>query len=230
MNKLISICVWISLLVSAPTLAQKSLPVSPFIQLPLSVYVHHLVELHNTGLDHYFYVDKNSYEYQAIKDGYAGSNWTETGKIIGTVTRFDSERQTPLYRFYGSVFPGPNSHFFTTNQAEYEDLVQLQARTPATQKRWNHEPLEFGDTVRFAKYVASADGPSSPTKGCDVFNFTTEFVRILRLYNDGFARGKDSNHRFVLESDVETIATMTANGWKNEGIAFCARVPLVQKN
>jgi hypothetical protein len=223
MNKLISICFWISLLVSAPTLAQTSPPAS-FIQLAYG-----LAEFYNNELDHYFYVDQVGEEYSAVKNGAAGANWVETGKIIMGVASYDSNNKNSLYRFYGSVSPGPNSHFFTLNEDEREHLIQLEAKTPATQKRWNYEPVKFGP-ASFARYVPSADVPSNKLRGCDVYDGPREFVRILRFYNDGFARGKDSNHRFVLESDVETIATMTANGWKNEGIAFCGRVPFIRTN
>jgi hypothetical protein len=43
---------------------------------------------------------------------------------------------------------------------------------------------------------------------------------VYRVYNDGFARGVDSNHRFV--TDVATYQQAVALAWKGEGIVMCA--------
>ena len=44
-------------------------------------------------------------------------------------------------------------------------------------------------------------------------------VRIYRVYNDGFAKGKDSNHRLLTDFDLYT--QMIAQGWIGEGVAMC---------
>ena len=44
----------------------------------------------------------------------------------------------PVCRFYGSLSPGPNSHFYTVDENECAFLKQLQATTPADQPRWNY--------------------------------------------------------------------------------------------
>ena len=43
---------------------------------------------------------------------------------------------------------------------------------------------------------------------------------MLRLYNDGFATGEGSNHRFV--DDPVLAQSMAKAGWIAEGAAFCA--------
>jgi hypothetical protein len=42
---------------------------------------------------------------------------------------------------------------------------------------------------------------------------------VYRAYNDGFAHGIDSNHRYALDQSL--LAPLLAKGWKDEGIAFC---------
>ena len=44
-------------------------------------------------------------------------------------------------------------------------------------------------------------------------------VRIYRVYNDGFARGKDSNHRLL--ADFSLYTQMLAQGWIGEGVVMC---------
>jgi hypothetical protein len=72
---------------------------------------------------------------------------------------------------------GPNSHFYTADAAECEQLKQTQQTAPATGKRWNFEEVAFA--VRCRRRRLPADAP----------------VAVYRAYNNGFERGKDSNHR-----------------------------------
>ena len=50
-------------------------------------------------------------------------------------------------RFYGSISPGPNSHFYTAAIAECNALKALQQSTPVGLKRWNYEGLAFAVTL-----------------------------------------------------------------------------------
>ena len=44
-------------------------------------------------------------------------------------------------------------------------------------------------------------------------------LAVSRAYNNGFARGIDSNHRYVL--DPQLLRPLQARGWIDEGIVFC---------
>jgi hypothetical protein len=154
-----------------------------------------VVEFYNTHLDHYF-ITADANEAAGIDGGSAGPGWIRTGNS------FKSGGSTPVCRFYGSQVPGPNSHFYTLAGAECDGLKQLQAITPATQKRWNFESLDFISTP--------------PTNG----TCPTGTVPVYRAYNNGFARGVDSNHRF--SSEAAAIQEVVTRGWINEGVAMCA--------
>jgi uncharacterized delta-60 repeat protein len=156
-----------------------------------------VVEFYNTNLDHYF-ITADASEAAAIDGGSAGPGW------IRTENSFKSGGSTPVCRFYGSQVPGPNSHFYTLAGDECDGLKQLQATTPASQKRWNFESLDFVS--------------SPPTNGiCPAGT-----VPVYRAYNNGFARGVDSNHRF--SSAAAAIQDVVMRGWINEGEVMCAPI------
>ena len=156
-----------------------------------------VVEFYNTNLDHYF-ITADASEAAAIDGGSAGPGWIRTGNS------FKSGGSTPVCRFYGSQVPGPNSHFYTSAGAECDGLKQLQATTPATQKRWNFESLDFVSTP--------------PTNGI----CPTGTAPVYRAYNNVFARGVDSNHR--LSSSEAAIQDVVMRGWINEGVVMCAPI------
>ena len=43
---------------------------------------------------------------------------------------------------------------------------------------------------------------------------------VYRAYNNGFALGIDSNHRY--STDRNAILEVVARGWIDEGVRFCA--------
>jgi hypothetical protein len=163
-----------------------------------------VIEFYNTALDNYF-ITADPIEAAAIDQGSAGPGWIRTG---GT---FDAGGSSPVCRFYGSISPGPNSHFYTVLPDECEALKQLQAVTPATEKRWNFESLDFVST-------APAAGPSCPAGN----------VAVYRAYNNGFSRGVDSNHRIT--ADPAAIQQVVNRGWRDEGVVMCAPGPLAAAN
>ncbi|MEO8133549.1 MAG: hypothetical protein ABI831_06215, partial [Betaproteobacteria bacterium] len=154
-----------------------------------------VVEFYNTALDNYF-ITANPDEVAAVDQGSAGPGWSRTGAT------FRAGGTTPVCRFYGSQLPGPNSHFYTIDADECQALKNLQASTPATEKRWNFESNDFLSSPR-----ASAACPAST-------------VPVYRAYNNGFVRGVDSNHRIT--ADPAGIAQVTARGWIEEGVVMCA--------
>jgi hypothetical protein len=80
-------------------------------------------------------------------------------------------------------------------------MKRLDERTPPGQLAWRFE----GRTVSGARGLRRRL-PREP------------FAR-LPLYNNGFARGVDSNHRYV--TDAALYTQMQERGWFGEGIAFC---------
>jgi Glycosyl hydrolase family 26/Repeat of unknown function (DUF5648) len=106
-------------------------------------------------------------------------------------------------RFYGSLTIGPNSHFYTADADECAQLKQLQATTPAGVPRWNFEENAFAIDVP----VTGACPASAP-------------IPVYRAYNNGFAKGIDSNHRYT--TDLGTYQQMLAQGWRGEGVVMCA--------
>ncbi|BBJ22784.1 hypothetical protein W01_07110 [Candidatus Nitrotoga sp. AM1P] len=153
-----------------------------------------VVEYYNPDLDHYF-ITADPGE-QAFVDSGAVGRWQRTG------VRFASGGNVPVCRFYGSVSPGPNSHFYTASAEECTQLKQLQAITPATQKRWNFESLDFLTMMPINNICPANTTP------------------IYRAYNNGFSKSIDSNHRIT--NDQATIQEVVARGWINEGVVMCA--------
>ena len=154
-----------------------------------------VVEFYNTNLDNYF-ITANAGEATAIDNGSAGPGWSRTGNT------FKSGGSISVCRFYGSQSPGPNSHFYTADSGECAYLKQLQASTPATQKRWNYESLDFLTTV-----PTNAACPTGTTP-------------VYRAYNNGSTRVVDSNHRIT--TSLTAIQQVVARGWNNEGVVMCA--------
>ena len=154
-----------------------------------------VIEFYNSSLDHYF-ITADAGEAATIDSGSAGPDWSRTGHS------FKSGGNAFVCRFYGSQSPGPNAHFYTLDPGECASLKQIQARTPKTQKRWNFESLDFVSTA--------------PSNG--ICPSTT--LPVYRAYNNGAARGVDSNHR--LSSSRAAIQEVVAKGWIDEGVVMCA--------
>ncbi len=43
---------------------------------------------------------------------------------------------------------------------------------------------------------------------------------VYRAYSNGYALGKDSNHRYA--TNPQLLDSMQSDGWINEGVAFCS--------
>ena len=153
-----------------------------------------VVEFYNSYLDHYF-ITADAREATQIDNGSAGA-WGRTGNT------FNAGGNTPVCRFYGSLSPGPNSHFYTVSTAECADLKAQQASTPATQKRWNFESFDFNTTPPVSGVCPNGTTP------------------VYRAYNNGYARGVDSNHRIT--NSPTAIQQVQARGWIDEGTVMCA--------
>jgi len=165
---------------------------------PQLVTVH---EFYNASLDRYFRTASDA-EAASIRANPATGE-ADTGQPIKAWSGVAyPEGARPVFRFYGSVAPGPNGHFFTVDVDEARNLQRAELDTPATFKRWNFEELSFA--------IRPAENGGCPGAAP---------VRIYRVYNDGFARGKDSNHRLL--TDFNLYAQMLAQGWIGEGVVMC---------
>jgi hypothetical protein len=153
---------------------------------------------------HFFYTAEPA-EQAAVDAGAAGA-------FVRTGRQFLTGGIAPVCRFYGSVTPGPNSHFFTVDVAECNALKAAQITpTPATVQQWNYEGLGFSTTPAFA----AAGG----VRSCPVHT-----LPVYRAYNNAFPPSGpknpwDSNHRY--SPQLADIAAMVAGGWHDEGIVFC---------
>jgi hypothetical protein len=156
-----------------------------------------VTEFYNTPLDNYF-ITADPNEAAAIDNGSAGPGWARTGVDFN----FNSGGDTPVCRFYGSITPGPNSHFYTSSAAECAELKALQQSTPASSPRWNFESLDFITTNPSRGACPSGSRP------------------VYRAYNNGFDRHVDSNHRIT--GEPAGIAQVVARGWISEGVVMCS--------
>jgi carboxyl-terminal processing protease len=149
------------------------------------------------------------------------------GAFFRTGRTFATGGPTPVCRFYGSVTPGPNSHFFTVNAGECADLKAAQiVPTPANIQQWNFEGNGFNTTAPVVSAAAaSANGGTPAISAVTALSCPAGTTMVLRAYNNAFpASGPknpwDSNHRFARsQADINTLVT---GGWRDEGGVFCA--------
>ncbi|CAG0953864.1 hypothetical protein BURK2_00350 [Burkholderiales bacterium] len=165
-----------------------------------------IIEFENTNLGHYLLV-ADAAEIQWIEQGGAGPGWRRTQESFWEESVL-AWRLAFACRFYGSVSPGPNSHFFTIDQAECDWLKNLAASLPPDVPKWNYE----GDAF---KVIPLWEGQ------CPITERGTATAPVYRLYNRGFERGIDSNHRYTTSRQI--VEEMKARGWVEEGIAWCTR-------
>ena len=159
-----------------------------------------VVEYYHPVLDNYF-MTADPVEQAAVDAGAAGAEWRRTG---GT---FKAGGTTQVCRFYGNnntnpatgTRYGPNSHFYTADAAE---CAGLKAAYNAAAKSWSFESNDFSTTP-----AVNAGCPAG-------------LVPVFRAYNNGFARGVDSNHRIT--SSQAAIADVIQRGWISEGVVMCA--------
>jgi hypothetical protein len=154
------------------------------------------LEFHNTILDHYF-LAAGADEIAGIQAGSAGPGWELTGQSFKAwLTMPDpSVAAVPVCRFYGGLSGGPNSHFFT---AEPDECDQVKRNGG-----WFYEGTGF--------YIRRVDASGQCPAG---------YLAVERAYNNGFPRN-DSNHRF--STSDSTTRSMVDKGWVVEGNVMCAR-------
>lgn len=155
------------------------------------------------------------YFYTADPAEQAGIDAGGAGRFVRTGRSFASGGFVPVCRFYGSMSPGPNSHFFTASEIECIGLKAMQLTpTPATVQQWNYEGPGFYSVVP----VPDAQGQMQCMAGTEP---------VYRAYNNAYptSGGKnswDSNHRYSTQS--ADIDEMVAKGWRSEGVVLCAPI------
>lgn len=148
-----------------------------------------VVEYYNPDLDNYF-ITADPAE-QAFVDSGAVGRWQRTG------TTFPAGGANLVCRFYGSPL-GPNSHFYT---ADTQECGYLRSIYKPNAKSWKFESYDF--------YI-----DSTVNGGCAAGR-----IPIYRAYNNGFARGVDSNHR--ISPRLADIQQVVARAWTYEGVVMC---------
>ncbi len=162
-------------------------------------------EFYNAGLDHYFRT-ASAAEAASLTPT---SGFLPTGDDYFALDRAVALAGTsPVCRFYGSVNPGPNSHFYTADPGECAGLKQLAAQIPASQPRWNYEETAF------AAYL--------PVNGVCPVDAPFPIYRLYNKHQGESVNGKreDSNHRFTTFSSV--YYQMMLASWAGEGVVMCA--------
>lgn len=154
-------------------------------------------EFYHAGLGHYF-IAAGADEIAAILAGSAGPGWELTGQAFKAYPRVPADGAAgavPVCRFYGAPAGGPNSHFFTAEASECEQVKRSGG--------WFYEGTGF--------YIRPVAGDGGCPEG---------MLQVLRAYNQGFPRN-DSNHRFTTSDS--TWREMQRHGWALEGAVMCAR-------
>ena len=158
-----------------------------------------VVEYYHAGLDNYF-ITGDPVEQAAVDSGVAGT-FRRTGDS------FRAGGPSQVCRFYGNTninpatgaIYGPNSHFYTADPAE---CASLKAAFTPNAKSWKFESNDFLTTP-----ALNGACPAG-------------LVPVYRAYNNGFARGVDSNHRIT--SNLAAYQQSVAAGWAAEGVVMCA--------
>ncbi len=200
------------------TIALLSLASSLFAAVPAAAQTGTVVEYVNKA--DFTKAPGGLFFYSADPSEQLGVDRGGAGQFFRTGRTFAAGGATPVCRFYGSVTPGPNSHFFTVDPGECAGLKAAQVvPTPATVPQWNFEGNGFNTTV-------TTKTPSEPSdQATSALSCPAGTTMVLRTYNNAFGptgakNPWDSNHRFV-RSQAD-INSMVALGWKDEGGVFCA--------
>lgn len=154
---------------------------------------------------HYFYTDDPAE--LALLDAGAVGRFARTGR------EFKSGGSKQLCRFFGSTAPGPNSHFYTIDDAECAALKAAQQSPPPHDlQQWNYEGLRFAQEPP----LIDAAGTHCPAGTLPVY----------RGYNNAYTTAGtknawDSVHRFSTNrADIQQMVKLF--GWREEGMAFCS--------
>ena len=154
------------------------------------------IEFYNIHLAHYFITAVQA-EATAIDNGSAGAGWVRTGfsyDVYEKPTTSAGVATVPVCRFYGTPGVGPNSHFYTADAQECEQVK----KDPG----WTYEGIAY-----HIQMPANGACPSGTQP-------------IYRTYNNRAAQN-DSNHRFI--TNAQTYQQLADKNWVQEGIVMCTK-------
>jgi uncharacterized delta-60 repeat protein len=157
------------------------------------------IEYYNAALDHYFVTVDRS-EVSLLDTGYF-AGWARTRQAFHvTLSTFPNAQPYPVCRFYGNPAFGLDTHFYTANLQECNDLVDKSVGA------WI---IEGRDVFRITL-------PDSATGACPA-----GMIPVYRLFNNRH----DVNHRFTTSVDIRN--QMAARGYIREGygpdaVSMCA--------
>ena len=176
------------------------------------------VEYFAPALQHYFFT--SSPEEQAFVDAGKAGAWQRTG------VTFPIGGPTDVCRFYGDPVAGPNSHFYTGSSAECSSLILIDSATPRGKAAWRYEGFAFKAEIPLGVTGITPMPPPPNRAWC---RDESSRQPVYRLYNDGFDKGIDSNHRHVPsrgtlpsgKTGEDIVREMMGQGWIYEGNALC---------
>ncbi len=156
----------------------------PFVEGEVVEYVNEK-DFPNSPGGQYFYA--TSQADQAALD--AVPNWWRTSQS------FKSGGYVPVCRLYGSAVPGPNTHFYSADDAECKSL------------RSNSALHYEGQPFRASRLIAA-------TGACPIAT-----IALYRGFNNPSGKGYDPNHRYVTNRDL--LTKLKPLGWVDEGAVMC---------
>lgn len=150
-------------------------------------------EFYNINLNHYF-ITASAGEAAGIDGGAAGPGWVRTGLDFKAYPlQASAPGAVPVCRFYGTPGRGPNSHFYTADAGECEQVK----RDPG----WTYEGIAFSIRLPISGNCPAGTQP------------------VYRVYNNRWMIN-DSNHRYTI--NFPTYQDMIRQGWLAEGVVMCA--------
>ncbi|MDH5264252.1 MAG: hypothetical protein OEX21_05820 [Betaproteobacteria bacterium] len=163
------------------------------------------IEYYNKQLNHYF-ITSTAVEARIIDHGGAGPGWVRTGR---TFPAWLDKAAAPadaagVCRFYSTA---ANSHFYTASTEECDLLKGQEAaerRSSGKVRGWSYEGIAF---LIQAPVNGQCPAGTQP---------------VSRVYNNGFASGEGSNHRFVDDDTLRQL--MVDRSWVFEGVVLCTAV------
>lgn len=161
------------------------------------------IEFYNTNLKHYFRTIDPA-EAAAIDKGAAGAGWVRTAQNFAVwPTASDVPGiAVPVCRFYAS---GPNSHFFTADNAECRGLIDAESAFNVA----NPDKKYTGWALEGTAFYALTPNNGKCGDGTKP---------LYRHYNNRAAQN-DSNHRFV--DNTAAVQDTADKMWPLEGVAMC---------
>ncbi len=158
-----------------------------------------VVEYYAPSLDHYFMTSTPNEI--TVLDGNPSFGWVRTGQSFGGWAPGGQPDAAHVCRFYGDPVIGPNSHFYTAEDFECQELISLAAATPPGMPAWRLEGKPFD--------MAIPSGGACPSN----------LRPVYRVFNDIVGPVNGPNHRYT--TDPAVYAAMQAKGWVGEGVHFC---------